>query len=215
MLPLEAWPLSICNSWRLWKRWRFPLPASGQLNGANFWILTAVQNLLRRRKHVKRPRRRESIVADVGSFNHRNASTLLRRRGPGGDLSRLLLILLFLASFGSRSAEPCWGGHHDADGEAVGAHQEQHRDVPSSGHRHSGHESVDACCASASACETRGEASLTTAASTVRDSTQVPVWVLHLSLPSSVISDDVRISRARYHAPPATPLFITLKALLI
>lgn len=164
---------------------------------------------------VIRPRTQALIVANMGISSHRKIPTLLRRLGSTGLLLRFLIVLLFVASFGFRLAEPCWGGHHHAEEETAGAHQQENNNGPE-GHHHSEHESADGCCASASACDTRGNASLTSAASTVRDSIQIiPVLISGLPLLSPALHDNASFPRRRDHAPPSTPLFITLKALLI
>lgn len=153
-------------------------------------------------------------VVNVDSSNHRNGPTRLRQLGSRGLLWRVLLVLFFLASFGFRSVEPCPAGHHDADIERAGAHHKIDHKAPSGGHRRSEHDD-SCCCASASTCVTRGEASPTNAASSVQESIRIAVLVAGPAFRSPPIPDNSWISQERYHAPPAMPLFITLKALLI
>jgi hypothetical protein len=126
-----------------------------------------------------------------------------------------LLVLFFLASLGFSSVKPCSAGDHDADVETAGAHQKMDHKASGGGHRRSGDDAADCCCASSSACAARGEASLTNAAWSVQENIRVAVL---LSAPVSrlqLIPGHSWISQGRGHAPPAMPLFITLKTLLI
>ena len=153
-------------------------------------------------------------MVNVDRANHRDTPTRLRRLGSRDLLSRALLVFLFIASFGFRSVEPCSAGHHDADVERAGAHHKIDHKAPGGGHRRSEHDD-GCCCASASTCPTRSEASPTNAASSVQESIRIAVLAAGPAFRPPPIPGNSWISQERYHAPPAMPLFITLKALLI
>ena len=138
----------------------------------------------------------------------------LRQLGSRGLLSRVLFVLFFLASFGFRSVEPCSAGHHDTEVERAGEHQKIDHKVPGDAHRRSEHDD-GCCCASASTCATRGEAIPTSAASSVQESIRIAVLVAGPAFRFPPIPGNSWISQERSHAPPAMPLFITLKAVLI
>jgi hypothetical protein len=150
----------------------------------------------------------------VTSSNHRKAPLRLQRCASGSVLLRLSLVFLFAASLGFRSVEPCSAGHHP-DLETAGAHDDLAHQAPGTPHHHSEPDSADCCCGSPSACDTRDTASLATAASQAQRSVQVPLVFSELPLPLSVVRSGSRISQERSLGPPAVPLFITLKALLI
>jgi hypothetical protein len=149
----------------------------------------------------------------VGISNHCD-SRALRRLSSGGLLSRSLLVVLFLASLGFRSVEPCSAAHHDACLETASAQEKMDHEAPCGGHRNSKQNSTDCCCPSAIACEPHRGATLANTASTVQETFRICMVVSGLVRPA-LVPDYSSIVHGRDHAPPATPLFITLKALLI
>jgi hypothetical protein len=157
----------------------------------------------------------DSSLVNVTSSNQLNASARSRPFRSASLPWRAVLVLLFSASYGFRPMEPCWAGHHHAHLEMGGTREDAHWREPGAGHRHSEHDWPDDCCASATACATGGVASLTNVASTVLERIRPSALTSRVVFASPLIPDHSWILQGRGHSPPAKPLFITLKTLLI